>query len=521
MTALISALFAAALFAGQAAAQTLDQHSFGFKFAGSTAIDIVQCDIIPLATIPLNNTVAHYGKPPYKVLAFEAGGVSDSQDGGSNSSYIPWEVRHAAGARIWLSIIDDNGDYAGFPTHYITVLKGAEDCMPKLPDNLPRITANVSETTLNTCQEWGMTITGGVPPYSVQIIAEDSPVYTNVTAPDTQTDRFTYANRADPGRHMIVSVSDQTGQFGYSSQPVLTKGSTNTTCPGVNSSWRRAAAVELEMQEAAKIEAERREAQKRTTIIAAVVSVIGFILLCVLSFFIWRKVVASRAGVKKGQPGFDMEPVTAYFPPPTASPNPQMSQMSQMSQMQGEPPITPFTSSHHLLTRQPSTASGMFSPYSSYSQRDELPPLPVPDFDPYAMVGATTPANRKAMEAAAERRAALARDGSLSGHSYSNSHSGPNSSFGYYQPQSVSGASSGVRRGPSSVTGSVAQESQSAPSVVGTDDDGAIIVQHRDGGVPQPVVFELPPSYDPGSYRRPPSGMPGGAAYPPEKGRRQ
>jgi hypothetical protein len=74
--------------------------------------------------------------------------------------------------------------------------------MRKLPDNLPRIAANVSETTLNTCQEWGMTISGGLPPYSVQIIAEDSPVYTNVTAPDL-SDRFTYANRADPGRHMI------------------------------------------------------------------------------------------------------------------------------------------------------------------------------------------------------------------------------------------------------------------------------------------------------------------------------
>jgi len=75
--------------------------------------------------------------------------------------------------------------------------------MPKLPDNLPRITANVTESALNTCQEWGMTITGGTPPYSVQIMAEDSPVYTNVTAPNTESDRFTYANRADPGRHMI------------------------------------------------------------------------------------------------------------------------------------------------------------------------------------------------------------------------------------------------------------------------------------------------------------------------------
>jgi hypothetical protein len=526
MIALIPALFAAAaLFGGRAVAQTLDQHSFGFKFAGSTAVDVVQCGIIPLATIRLNDTVEYYGKPPYTILSFEAGGVSDRVEAGSNSSYIPWQVRHNPGARLWLTIIDSNGDYAGFPTHYITVLKGNSDsCMPKLPDNLPRITANVSESALNTCQEWGMTITGGTPPYSVQIMAEDSPVYTNVTAPDTESDRFTYANRADPGRYMIVAVSDVTGRFGYSSRPVLTRGSTNTSCPGVNSSWRRASVVEEEIAAAAKAEAERLENQKRTTIIAVVVSIVAFLILCLLSFFLWRRVVKARSGVRKGQPGFDMEPVAAFFPPPTATHQQQQQQHHEPSMTQtfhSDAPNTPFASSQHLLTRHASSRSGPMSPGSSYSQRDELPPLPVPDFDPYMLVGTTpTPANRKAAEAAAERRAALARDQSISGHSYSHSSSGgaPNS-YNYYNsmPNSSAGTAPGLRRGPSSAGGS-GHGSQSAPSVVGTDDDGAIIVQHRDGGMPQPVV-ELPPSYDPGSYRRPPSSMPGAMQYPPEKQR--
>jgi hypothetical protein len=116
MIALIPALLLAAAFGGSTFAQTLDEHSFGFKFAGSvrhrftapwrrlltritqTAIDIVQCNTISLATIPVNSTVAYYGVPPYTVLSFEAGGVSDRQEAGNNASNIPWIVRHGPGA---------------------------------------------------------------------------------------------------------------------------------------------------------------------------------------------------------------------------------------------------------------------------------------------------------------------------------------------------------------------------------------------------------------------------------------
>lgn len=217
-----------------------------------------------------------------------------------------------------------------------------------------------------------------------------------------------------------------------------------------------------------------------------------------------------------------MEPVAAFFPPSTGSQRQQQPHHEpQMTQtFHSEAPTTPFASSQQLLTRHASSRSGPMSPGSSYSQRDELPPLPVPDFDPYMLVGtAPTPANRKAAEAAFERRNALAREQSMSGHSYGHSSNGAPNSYNYYNsmPNSSAGSAPGLRRGPSSAAGS-GQGSQSAPSVVGTDDDGAIIVQHRDGGMPQPVV-ELPPSYDPGSYRRPPSGMHGAIQYPPEKQR--
>lgn len=241
---------------------------------------------------------------------------------------------------------------------------------------------------------------------------------------------------------------------------MTTKGNTNTTCVGLNSSWRPAAAVEAEIEAEHRAEQEAAANKRRTTIIAAVVAVLGFILLCGLCFFVWRK-YASRS-VKKGQPGFDMEPVVAYFPPA----NGQTSTAS--GGMNGQPDAYPMRqasagesyASGRPLMRNPSAISAF-----SYSQRDELPPLPT-DFDPYSLMNGSAP--RKADEAAAERRAALAR-----GHS----HGGSSASY-YPAPH------------PSVTSGSTA-----AASVVGTDDEGAIIVQHRDGGAP-PMVLELPPAYD-------------------------
>lgn len=106
------------LLAQRTLAQTLDQHSFGFKFAGSvrlsshsdnarslspqTFTDIVQCETLHFAAIPTNTTSIYLGKAPYTVLTFEAGGISDRQDGLTNSSDIPWQVRHGPGPLVAL-----------------------------------------------------------------------------------------------------------------------------------------------------------------------------------------------------------------------------------------------------------------------------------------------------------------------------------------------------------------------------------------------------------------------------------
>lgn len=71
------------------------------------------------------------------------------------------------------------------------------------PSDIPdfKITANVTKQ-LSTCQPWGFTITGGVPPYSITLVDVNSPNITNVTIPFGD-DSFTFINRAAPNTQLL------------------------------------------------------------------------------------------------------------------------------------------------------------------------------------------------------------------------------------------------------------------------------------------------------------------------------
>lgn len=72
------------------------------------------------------------------------------------------------------------------------------------------VTANVTKT-LQTCQPWGFTVKGGVPPYVISLAALNSPVVTNVTMPHGD-DAFTYIDRADPNGQLI-GTSNHDGEL--------------------------------------------------------------------------------------------------------------------------------------------------------------------------------------------------------------------------------------------------------------------------------------------------------------------
>lgn len=68
-------------------------------------------------------------------------------------------------------------------------------CLPPTPSSTLAIKANVTKD-LSTCDNWGLRITGGVPPYNISFVAAGSPVVRNVTLP-SGFDVMTYVNRVD------------------------------------------------------------------------------------------------------------------------------------------------------------------------------------------------------------------------------------------------------------------------------------------------------------------------------------
>ena len=75
-------------------------------------------------------------------------------------------------------------------------------CVPA-PSDIPefKITANVTKQ-LSTCQPWGFTITGGVPPYIITLVAVNSTTNSNTTI-TFGDDSFTYINRSAPNTQLL------------------------------------------------------------------------------------------------------------------------------------------------------------------------------------------------------------------------------------------------------------------------------------------------------------------------------
>lgn len=85
-------------------------------------------------------------------------------------------------------------------------------CIPtsaSKPPTIAQITPNVTDK-LETCQQWGLTVSGGQKPYQVVISALNSPLITNITL-GPNDDVLTYINRGTPnealmGKHACLNV---------------------------------------------------------------------------------------------------------------------------------------------------------------------------------------------------------------------------------------------------------------------------------------------------------------------------
>ncbi|KAI0739570.1 hypothetical protein C8Q80DRAFT_1111725 [Daedaleopsis nitida] len=494
------------------------------------------------------------------MMAFAPGGVTVVTPLGDDPSQLSWQVQSRKGSKLLLTVIDSIGQTGGFTSQFFDVVgmceSGDTSCQPPAPSNPPTVTANVT-STINTCEPWGLTIEGGVKPYNITLAAIASPVITNVTL-GPEDDVFTFINRADPNTQLLAAVVDATGQWGLSSQAVKTAGSTDTTCPGLNSVSLTRAEVQEQAAAAAALAADNARKAKTTAVALGIVfGLIVPLILVGIAFWWWRrrKVLSGEVGGQDARPRpWDTEIQQRTMERPSLNLDTSVVRIS--SQVRRSPSWvvdanrgparntdsptsidmastelgtstvpTPFLTSVQV---QSATASMIRSPVSQLPQSavsmSTRSPLMAPD-PAAATPNSTSPAAtlspaqryRKTLEAYAEAQAARTRlaaaaaspDGSRS--SIVNGLPGPSARPLVHRSQSAD-VRIGSRSFPPQPVQRRAGSSLRLPPVAAIPEVGPdIIIQHRDGG----IVEELPPPY-PADMRYPDT--PGLAPQPGEVG---
>ncbi|KAF5319742.1 hypothetical protein D9619_008873 [Psilocybe cf. subviscida] len=216
---------------------TAAQTSFLYKWAFN---DPTIQDTIPACT-PLAITVSSFdtatnatkGTPPYYMVTLGIDGPVSTKLIGLNDDDVSFTLDHAPNTRVLLEVFDANGNPGGtFAPMIVTGDKTS--CVVDRTSSSFTFAHNITGD-LSTCDPLGLAITGGVPPYTVSLIAANSPAVTNVTMPEGDN-VYTYISRAAPGGQLVVAISDAKGNWASGTALFATKGSTNTDCPGLLSS---------------------------------------------------------------------------------------------------------------------------------------------------------------------------------------------------------------------------------------------------------------------------------------------
>jgi len=210
---------------------------FQWQFTADNS-SLLSCQSSSITVKPFNSgsTTSGTGVPPFYMLAFPVGGTPSITLIGADTDNLSWTVNQPVGTQLVLEVVDSQGSSGGVPSDLFTVTAGQTTaCIPP-PSTAPAFTvvANVSDA-LTTCQPWGLTIAGGVPPYSLTLASLNSSIGTNVTM-GPNDDAFTFIDRVAPGTQLIAAVSDSTGRWASGTPIVKTQGSTNTQCIGLVSS---------------------------------------------------------------------------------------------------------------------------------------------------------------------------------------------------------------------------------------------------------------------------------------------
>lgn len=238
---------------------------------------------IVVQTTGVNGTST--GTPPYYMNAFAPGGAAETQLIGTDPTNLQWTPRFPANTQLMLNVIDSNGSSGGVPTQLFTVATGQNtNCIPATLSNPAKdfaVSANVTDK-VETCDAWGIRVTGGVKPYKITLVALNSPVTTNVTM-GAVDDAFVFIDRADPNTKLLAAISDFTGRWAFGSPIVSTFGSSDVDCPAKNSV---STSTQVLDQDAANL---KKASQKRQTALIAgiVVPIVVLLVGGTIGFIFW------------------------------------------------------------------------------------------------------------------------------------------------------------------------------------------------------------------------------------------
>ncbi|KAL0948159.1 hypothetical protein HGRIS_010775 [Hohenbuehelia grisea] len=282
-------LLLSSLLAKPCAAQMAKQWQWQFSTAFSDRLP--SCQDLQILIKPWDIKVdnATHSVPPFYMRSFAIGGVPRTTLIGSDENNLRWTPDQPIGSKLLLNVVDSNQSSGGVPPNLYTLVAGQSTQCIKIPPSPPSftVTANVTDT-IQTCEPWGLSISGGLPPYNITLAAVNSPIITNVTLGSTD-DHFTYIDRADPNSELMLAVNDATGAFASGTPIVKTAGSTNVDCVGLVS--RGGNSTEIAQQVASAALAAAAAKRKRNIGIGVGVAIAALVVIALIfvNFFWWRK----------------------------------------------------------------------------------------------------------------------------------------------------------------------------------------------------------------------------------------
>lgn len=317
--------------------------------------------------ISLSSSSVHYndiGRSPYTLFAFEAGGVLTAtqihEDG-------LWQVKHPAGSQLLLALVDSLGNSGGVLPTVFTVASGSSDCLSALPTSAiaPMIITNASH--IEPCDSWQMSISGGVPPYTIMLASPGAPSLQEFAAPqESNLISFTNSGIALRGP-TIAAVRDSSGAFGHTTKFVEVVEASEVSCGGVENRGGLANRVILTTRSNGGVKLSHQD----TIIIAVCASVGGTMILAALCFAV-VKFRRRKRGLIAGQDA---------RPRPFETANPAPSTNASVPRVNVSVPLSVIDISwRNNWMASPTEASSAHSPVGPKPSplRTHTRPLPVP-----------------------------------------------------------------------------------------------------------------------------------------------